>query len=154
MLLIKYPLDWMKLGWKACVGHREKPGFFSPNDKTISEMRHHRQGLVWMHFKVDCLIIKASGWTTHLREGRWETARPQVLSSYLSKAFGPIPFEDCSLADSLILKHRQWQLPNLPASLTYCPKLTLPQDHKSGRCDPEQLLWQAGSLLNSSIHTL
>lgn len=108
-----------------------------------SEMQHHRQGLGWMHFKGDCLIIKASGWTIHSREGRWETASPQVLApSHLKMAYWQTLLSWSTDNGSCQKFQLLWII---------FQKLPLPQDHKSGRHDLERLSWQVGSLLNSSL---
>lgn len=139
----------MEIRLMTYSSHWEKPSSFCLKDATAF-WNAQPQGLECRYFKGHHLTDHQSRWFEHLsQEGRWETGSPQVLSSvFLSPWI--LLFEDHSLADSLVMQHRQGHLANLTASLKCCPKpgiLTLLQEKWSWTL----ISWQASSLLNPSL---
>lgn len=120
----------------------------------LSEVLSHRAWSGGTSKVTIWLIIKAGNLNTCPRKGKWGTGSPQVFSSVCLSPW-TLLFEDHSLADSLVMQHRQGQLANLTASLKWCLKpgtLALLQEKWSWTL----VSWQASSLPNSSLvlHTL
>ena len=158
-MLIKCPWGFIDNRFKGlCWSQRKARFLLSLMMLPFYEMRPLRQSLEWTHFKGDGLTHHQIKWLEPSNQGREvRDSQPPGSRPPSLQTPGPIPFQDGTLADSLITKHRQWQQPNLPASLNDCPKPTLSQDHKSpsGRNDLERLSWQADLLripLSSSAH--
>lgn len=108
-MLIKCPWGFIENGFKGlCWSQRKARFLLSLMMLPFSEMRPLRQSLEWMHFKGDGLTHHQSKWLEpsiqgrEVRDSQPPGSRPPSLQTP-----GPIPFEDGTLADSLITKHRQ-----------------------------------------------